>query len=77
MDLRSCCKLSLALALFYVSLLVQADRQYSLGIGLEARFITAALFTETEEPMIVARIIGSARYQAYVDDSIACEGKRV
>lgn len=58
-------------------LLVQVDGQYPPGIGLGPRFITAARFTETEEPTMIVRISGSARYQAYVDDSMACQGKRM
>ena len=58
-------------------LLVQAGGPYPLGIGLGPRFIAAARFTENEEPMTIVRIPGSARYNAYIDDSIACEGKRM
>ncbi|MDI1492513.1 MAG: hypothetical protein OHK93_003727 [Ramalina farinacea] len=58
-------------------LLVQADGPYPLGIGLGPRFIAAARFTKAEEPMAIVRIPGSARYKAYIDDSIACEGKRI
>ena len=70
-------KFSLALALSCLILLVQAEGPYPLGIGLGPRFVAAARFTKTEQPMTVVRILGSARYQAYVNDSIACEGKRV